>query len=1030
MFVMNNFLQENADQINSLEEKLSSYLPLEQFLKNDDAILCVKACGEKTKEYLDSSKIKKLIKLITEEPEDDNQIRGHKIPYIASEILKLDCPYILERFILSEKEYNEKYNNKKPTENKEDGVNEKTGNENSNNCGELDKNNIESKNDNQKENNIGKENNEKNGEEYKFMDSDEDSDKDSDDDSDKDNNENNDKKDVINKNMDLKNNADGNKSNANNDEEKNKQNSINEKKDENSDKEKEDEKMNNEKEESKKEAEDKTTEDKNKNILKENEIEKKKDEDNFNSKNDILKEEKKEEVKKIEEEKNNNPDTNNNNNVQAKNSDKDSSSDSSGSDDSDDSGSGKEEMNDLYSSNKNEKYDENNPHNVYLDLLINFVMSDKPELNYVLSGYFLNVIQILLDKYPSKLLTYLYNIRKDALKRIVFRSHQNVFSTLSSKLLNLENFKKSDEPDDYINNNINFRNELVGDIIKSMNLEGFKDESGKIFIECDMESKLLFLFNLISDNKYVVEYLLAKNDIYVHILGILDIQLFTDKECSDNNFDKKYGLYRLFLNLVIKLVKTINLNEDYNFPTEFNNNCIQKEKSELSFNEYMIIIFENILKNNFMPKKPAFIIGNGSKIQYEGLGRLNINILDLVAEMLTFMKKIPNIFDSILINNNFVQNSINYFFKYQWNNLYHQKFILLFKIYLKEEINHKEITEFIFGKYKLHEILTNYLNSSPEADTDEDKPKKFKFDSGKKINSGVYVHIIDLMYKIQVYSGLQTFTKEEREKLKIINLGEYEFLESEKCEREEKKIDISQRIGNILKESQEWNNAMDNIVMPIIKKFEYKFSESEATNDNDNNNNKKDESTNSTESNGVSNFGKEGIEISPNVIRRNRTPPPSPIKNKARRNMLMKERMNSRRKKYVVEEDFFGENGDKGDKKENDINNDSNDKNGDNIDEINIALEKNKSLELKEIKKDIDKDPSIEKEEENKIINNNIDIKKQFDINEEKITFDLPKNRDKNIKSEPKRRVNINNDRRRRKMKSNKAYDDADFWED
>ena len=286
------------------------------------------------------------------------------------------------------------------------------------------------------------------------------------------------------------------------------------------------------------------------------------------------------------------------------------------------------------------------------------------------------------------------------------------------------------------------------------------------------------------------------------------------------------------------------------------------------------------------------------------------------------------------------------------------------------------------------------------------------------------------MYKIQVYSGLQTFTKEEREKLKIINLGEYEFLESEKCEREEKKIDISQRIGNILKESQEWNNAMDNIVMPIIKKFEYKFSESEATNDNDNNNNKKDESTNSTESNGVSNFGKEGIEISPNVIRRNRTPPPSPIKNKARRNMLMKERMNSRRKKYVVEEDFFGENGDKGDKKENDINNDNNDKNGDNIDEINIALEKNKSLELKEIKKDIDKDPSIEKEEENKIINNNIDIKKQFDINEEKITFDLPKNRDKNIKSEPKRRVNINNDRRRRKMKSNKAYDDADFWED
>lgn len=1022
MFVMNNFLQENADQINTLEEKLSSYLPLEQFLKNDDAILCVKACGEKTREYLNSAKIKKLIKLITEEPDDDNQIRGHKIPYVASEILKLDCPYILERFILSEKEYNEKYNqnNNKPVENKVDGTNEKTENENSSKSEELN-NNIKTQNDSQKENNKGKENNEKNGEEYKFIDSDEDSEKESDEDSDK---ENNGKKDAVNENKDIKSDKEENKSNINNDEEKNKENLIKEKKEENSDSntDKENEK-NNEKEKSKKETEDKINEDKNENIVKENEKEEKKDENNFNNKNDILTEEKK------EEENNNNPDTKNKNKEKSKKSDKDSSSDSSGSDDSDDD-SDSEKVNDLNSPNNNEKYDENNPHNAYLDLLINFVMSDKPELNYVLSGYFLNVVQILLDKYPSKLLTYLYDIRKDALKRIVFRSHQNVFSTLSSKLLNLENYKKTDEPDDYINNNINFRNELVGDIIKSMNLEGFKDESGKIFIECDMECKLLFLFNLINDNKYVVEYLLGKNDIYVHLLGLLDIKLFTDNESSDNNFEKKYALYRLFLNLVIKLVKTLNLKEDYNFPTEFNNNCIQKEKNELSFNEYMIIIFENILKNNFMPKKPAFIIGKGSKIQYEGLGRLNINILDFVAEMLIFMKKIPNIFDSILINNNFVQNSINYFFKYQWNNLYHQKFILLFKTYLKEESNHKEITEFIFGKYKLHEILTNYLNLGPDAEANPDKPKKFKFDSGKKINSGVYVHIIDLMYKIQVYAGLKTFTNEEREKLKIINLGEYEFLESEKCEREEKKIDISQRIGNILKESKEWNNAMDNIVMPIIKKFEYKFSESEATDNNDN----KDTSTNNNESNMVSNFGKEGIEISPNVLRRNRTPPPSPIKNKARRNMLMKERMNSRRKKYVVEEDFYGENDDKnedkGDKNENDANNDNDNKNVENIDEINNALEKNKSLESKEIKKDINKEISNEKNEENSIINRNIEVKNLFDINEDKITFDLPKGRDKNIKSEPKRRVNINNDRRRRKMKSNKAYDDADFWED
>ena len=69
-----------------------------------------------------------------------------------------------------------------------------------------------------------------------------------------------------------------------------------------------------------------------------------------------------------------------------------------------------------------------------------------------------------------------------------------------------------------------------------------------IFLECDMESKLLFLFNLFNDSKYMVEYLLEKNDIYVHLLGLLDIKLFPDSECSDNNFDKKYALYSLFLN--------------------------------------------------------------------------------------------------------------------------------------------------------------------------------------------------------------------------------------------------------------------------------------------------------------------------------------------------------------------------------------------------------------------------------------------------------------------------------------------------
>ena len=66
--------------------------------------------------------------------------------------------------------------------------------------------------------------------------------------------------------------------------------------------------------------------------------------------------------------------------------------------------------------------------------------------------------------------------------------------------------------------------------------------------------------------------------------------------------------------------------------------------------------------------------------------------------MLIYMKTNPKIFDYILIKNRFIQNSIDYFFKYQWNNFYHQKFVVLFSTYLKKESNHKELTEFIFCK--------------------------------------------------------------------------------------------------------------------------------------------------------------------------------------------------------------------------------------------------------------------------------------------------------------------------------------------
>ena len=99
-------------------------------------------------------------------------------------------------------------------------------------------------------------------------------------------------------------------------------------------------------------------------------------------------------------------------------------------------------------------------------------MNDKPELNYVLSSYFANVLITLLDNYPFQIIKYLFTQRKDAIRKIIHYSNQKAFSFsfLSLKILNIEAYITSykqveNNTKEIILSNINFRNELIGEII-------------------------------------------------------------------------------------------------------------------------------------------------------------------------------------------------------------------------------------------------------------------------------------------------------------------------------------------------------------------------------------------------------------------------------------------------------------------------------------------------------------------------------------------------------------------------------------
>ena len=65
-----------SDQTISLDFSLNDNFSLEDYLKDDNAILCAKKMGPKAKKYFNSEKIIQLIKYVVEEPIDDDQLKG------------------------------------------------------------------------------------------------------------------------------------------------------------------------------------------------------------------------------------------------------------------------------------------------------------------------------------------------------------------------------------------------------------------------------------------------------------------------------------------------------------------------------------------------------------------------------------------------------------------------------------------------------------------------------------------------------------------------------------------------------------------------------------------------------------------------------------------------------------------------------------------------------------------------------------------------------------------------------------------
>ena len=658
-----------------LEKKLIDInFPLEEFLKDDESIQCYKNMNSNLniKKYFTPEKIKKLIKFIIEEPENDDYFRGHKFPYIACELLKTDCSYIQDLFVLTNNEYNKKYN-----------------------IGQLDNNNsCENSNENKALDNKTNEN---------IIDIKE-----------KEPEDNNLSKDLKEKIDDCK------EEDANNKENKNKINIVN----------------------------------------------------NDNSNSQI-----KEDIIHIDEK------------------------------------------------DKKDEEIKEGTRNEFLDLLLNFVTSGKQELNDVLCGYFSDVLMTLIDKYPFKILEYLYITRKDALKEIISHSYKESLSKISSNILklmsffsdNLKNMKILNEVDENYKTLLfkeffKYRSELIKQIIYSITIDGIKDENGNVHKNLDIENIFSLLNDLINED-LILKNIVENPLIYTHIFDLLNKKIVFNNNNDDENTKNQKFIYILCIRFLISIIQNINfikegfiLIKDSEMDLLFE---VDAKSSSVSFNSKFVITLIHILKNEFVD------------ISSNKLGIQNIYIMELLIATFSYMKEAPIIFDFILTHTNFISKSIEYFFKYQLNNLYQLKFAHLFYLYLNSISSHKKITHILFYTLKFHETLSDYImqEESPKNNenvNEQNKSFSYKnkhyFKSGKYMHNGVYPFVARLMYSLQEKSGLKTCDEKEKKDMK-----------DENSKDKVNEMETSEILYKTFILSSKWNYAIENKILPLVNQYRRKL---------------------------------------------------------------------------------------------------------------------------------------------------------------------------------------------------------------
>ena len=369
-----------------------------------------------------------------------------------------------------------------------------------------------------------------------------------------------------------------------------------------------------------------------------------------------------------------------------------------------------------------------------LDYALNFLAKEE-ELNYVLCGYFSSFMKNLLNINQPVIISYLFNQRKDSLKKMVYHCYRQSISDVLIKIMQYEGETSDLNIIDYDS----ARLEILEEAISKMDL---RKEEEKLFAISS------FIISMASDTNLFEKILENKNIINNLIINHLKNVDLTKQDIENFIINQKNNL-SLIIDIIIQWVNSINDNK-LKTPNFTNNKIEHTYLSESLFEILPKLIELNFNKNKDQTLKEKTIIQSYDDNKLIPLGIFRIKIVELIGNLFIYFRNISNFYDKILIDTKFFENALEYLFEYEFNNFYQDALLLTFKKFLNESQHHELLANHIFKNINILNIIITHLTNTDDI---KDPTIKFKYKSGNFTNHGYIAFLISLSYKINIIIG-------------------------------------------------------------------------------------------------------------------------------------------------------------------------------------------------------------------------------------------------------------------------------------